>query len=102
MLEILVVDDEQIILTSIGEVLRELHHHVSLAQDGMAAMAMLKNRVYDLLICDIRLPHVDGMSIFRYVRQHSPSTNVVFMTAFVDVSQAVDALHEGATDYLSV
>jgi DNA-binding NtrC family response regulator len=101
MLEILVVDDEPAILLSIGEALRAKGHRVSLAHDGAVALATLNSQVFDLLICDIRLPHVDGLSIFRHVRQHAPSTDVVFITAFGAVPAAVAALKEGATDYLT-
>ena len=101
MLEILVVDDEPTILMSVGDALRASGHRVSLAHDGAMAMASLNNQVFDLLICDIRLPRVDGMTIFRQVRQYSPSTDIVFITAFGAVPDAVAALKEGATDYLT-
>ena len=101
MLEILVVDDEPTILMSVGDALRASGHRVSLAHDGAMAMASLNTQVFDLLICDIRLPRVDGMTIFRQVRQHAPSTDIVFITAFGAVPDAVAALKEGATDYLT-
>lgn len=100
-MDILLVDDEPTILMSVSEALRAQGHHVALAHDGALAQTMLRNRVYDLLICDIRLPRVDGMTIFRQVRHESPSTDVVFITAFGAVPDAVAALKDGATDYLT-
>ena len=101
MLEILVVDDEPTILMSVGDALRAAGHRVCLAHDGAVAMASLNTQVFDLLICDIRLPRVDGMTIFRHVRQNAPGTDIVFITAFGAVPDAVAALKEGATDYLT-
>ena len=101
MLDILVVDDEPTILMSVSDALRGDGHKVALAHDGAVALAMLNNQVFDLLICDIRLPRVDGMTIFRQVRKYSPSTDIVFITAFGAVPDAVAALKEGATDYLT-
>lgn len=100
-LDVLVVDDEPAILMSVSDALRADGHRVSLAHDGALAQSMLKNQVFDLLICDIRLPRVDGMAIFRQVRQRAPSTDVVFITAFGAVPDAVAALKDGATDYLT-
>lgn len=101
MLDVLVVDDEPTILMSVSDALRADGHRVSLAHDGAVAQGMLNNQVFDLLICDIRLPRVDGMTIFRQVRLSSPSTDVVFITAFGAVPDAVAALKDGATDYLT-
>jgi DNA-binding NtrC family response regulator len=101
MLDVLVVDDEPSILMSVSDALRGDGHRVALAQDGAVAQAMLNNQVFDLLICDIRLPRVDGMAIFRQVRQSAPSTDIVFITAFGAVPDAVAALKDGATDYLT-
>jgi DNA-binding NtrC family response regulator len=101
MLDVLVVDDEPTILMSVSDALRADGHRVSLAHDGAVAQAMLNNQVFDLLICDIRLPRIDGMTIFRQVRARAPSTDVVFITAFGAVPDAVAALKDGATDYLT-
>jgi DNA-binding NtrC family response regulator len=101
MLDILLVDDEPTILASVSDALRDDGHRVSLAHDGAVAMAMLNNQVFDLLICDIRLPRVDGMGIFRHVKLSAPSTDIIFITAFGAVPDAVAALKEGATDYLT-
>lgn len=101
MLDILVVDDEQTIRTSIAETLRADGHRLAVAHDGSLALAMLSNEVFDLVICDIRLPRADGMTVFRQARKYSPNTDVVFITAFGAVPDAVAALKEGATDYLT-
>lgn len=101
MLDILLVDDEPLVLASVSDALRDEGHRVSLAHDGAVAVAMLDNQVFDLLICDIRLPRVDGMGVFRHAKHAAPHTDIVFITAFGAVPDAVAALKEGATDYLT-
>ena len=64
-------------------------------------MDQLVRRVFDVVICDVRLPKIDGQTLFRRIRKETPSTEVILMTAYADVSQAVSALKEGAYDYLT-
>ena len=100
-LDVLLVDDESTVLASVSDALRADGHAVSLAHDGDMALVALQNAAFDLLICDMRLPRTDGMGIFRHVRAQAPSTDFVFITAFGAVPEAVAALKEGATDYLT-
>ena len=58
-------------------------------------------RAFDLMICDIRLPKMDGLTLFRQTRQQSPDTTIILMTAFAAVQDAVAAVKEGAHDYLT-
>jgi DNA-binding NtrC family response regulator len=100
-LEILLVDDEPDIAGPIEEALTEEGHDVTVAHDGAEAMAWLDTRVFDLVISDVRLPRVDGLTIFRRLRQESPSTAVILITAYASVSDAVDAIKEKAAHYLA-
>jgi DNA-binding NtrC family response regulator len=100
-LDILLVDDEPELRELLEEQLREAGHQVQTANDGAAGMDQLQRRVFDLVICDVRLPAIDGLTLFRRVRKDMPSTDVILMTAYADVSQAVSALKEGAYDYLT-
>lgn len=101
MLDVLLVDDEPTVLSSVSDVLRADGHQVRQAADGGQALQVLGTHSFDLIICDMRLPQVDGLGIFKYVRQHAPNSDFVFITAFGAVSEAVAALKEGATDYLT-
>lgn len=100
-LEVLLVDDEPIMLQAVADVLTADGHVVKEASDGDAAIAELTERSFDLVVCDMRLPRVDGLGVFRHVRAHAPRTDFVFITAFGAVPEAVQALKEGATDYLT-
>ena len=101
MLDILLIDDEADLRELLDEELREAGHKVQTAADGEEGMNELQRRVFDVVICDVRLPKLDGLTLLRRVRKEAPSTDVILMTAYADVSQAVSALKEGAYDYLT-
>jgi two-component system, NtrC family, response regulator AtoC len=101
MLDILLVDDEPDFRTVVGEALRDAGHRVSLAANGAEGLTQISSNVFDVMICDIRLPKVDGLTLFRRVRQESPGTDVILITAHAAVTDAVSALKEGAYDYLT-
>ena len=99
MLDILLVDDEPDFRMLVGDALRDAGHRVTVAGNGAEGLTLVSSNVFDVMICDIRLPKVDGLTLFRRVRQESPSTDVILITAHAAVSDAVSALKEGATDY---
>jgi two-component system response regulator AtoC len=101
MLDILLVDDEPDFRMLVGDALRDAGHRVTLAANGAEGLAAISANVFDVMICDIRLPKVDGLTLFRRVRQESPGTDVILITAHAAVSDAVSALKEGAYDYLT-
>ena len=72
-----------------------------LAANGAEGLTLISSNVFDVMICDIRLPKVDGLTLFRRVRQESPGTDVILITAHAAVADAVAALKEGAYDYLT-
>ncbi len=100
-LEILVVEDEPDILESIQDALGEHGHHVTPAADGEQAMRRLDGHRFDLAICDVRLPKVDGLEIFRRIRREQPESEVILMSAYGSVAEAVDVMKEKATHYLA-
>jgi len=100
MLKILVVDDEQDSCLSVCQVLREEGHAVDAASDGEAALRSLGASHFDLVVTDVRLPRVDGMTLLRHVRNRWPKTEVLVVTAYASIGDAVDALKNSAVDYL--
>ena len=72
-LDILVVDDDQATRLSLAYALTDGGHKVTEAQDGEEAIALVAERIFDVAILDVRLPKVDGLTIFRRLRQKSPS-----------------------------
>src|SRR4051812_48641912 len=101
MLDILLVDDEPDFRVLVGDALRDAGHRVSLAANGAEGLTQISSNVFDVMICDIGLPKVDGLTLFRRVRQESPGTDVILITAHAAINDAVSALKEGAYDYLT-
>ena len=100
-LNVLLVDDEPDIGLAAGEALTDAGHRVSVATSGAQALEMIGQQVFEVMICDVRLPGVDGLTLFRRTRQESPDTAVILMTAFAAVQDAVAAVKDGAHDYLT-
>jgi DNA-binding NtrC family response regulator len=100
-LDILVVDDEASSRMGVSLVLGDAGYRVTEASDGTEALKLVGERVFDLVISDVRLPTLDGLSLMRLLREASPSTVVILMTAFAHVAEAVTALREGALDYVT-
>lgn len=100
-LDVLVVDDDEATRLSLAFALKDAGHKVTEAADGEEAIALVAEHIFDVAILDVRLPKVDGLTIFRRLRQKSPSTSVIMMTAFATVPDAVAALRDGAYDYVT-
>jgi DNA-binding NtrC family response regulator len=101
MLNILLVDDEPDLRTSLGQVLREEGHAVDTASDGEAAIARLAAQPFHLVVSDVRLPKLDGLTLLRRIRRDFPSTEVLLMTAYGSIGDAVSAMKDSAVDYLT-
>ncbi len=100
MLDILLADDEPSILLSVADALRAATFRVTTAGDGEAALVACAAQRFDVILCDVRMPRVDGLTLLRHIRKHAPGTDVILMTAHANVADAVNALKDGATDYL--
>ena len=101
MLNILLVEDDPDVRAVLRDALEEAGHQVDAVVDGAVAMQRLGAAVFDLVITDLRLPKVDGLTLFRRARELAPGTDVILMTSFGAVSDAVAAVKEGAYDYLT-
>lgn len=101
MSHILVVDDEKKMRHLLAIMLERKGHRVSQAGDGVEALALLADGNVDMMIADIKMPRMDGMELLREVRNHPSGCPVVFITAFATVDSAVDAMRNGAADYIT-
>ena len=101
MLDVLVADDDPDVRESVGQALADRGHRVTEACDGAAAAGLLSCRVFDLAICDVRMPRIDGVALLRLIRREAPDTSVVVMTSFPAVRDAVTSLQDGATHYIA-
>ncbi len=100
-LSILLVDDEPDFNLLVAEALTDAGHRVTTAANGEEALSLVTSELFDVMVCDIRLPKLDGLSLFRRTRQESPDTTVILMTAYAAIQDAVGAVKEGAYDYLT-
>lgn len=100
-LEVLVVDDDESIRRVCGEIVTSLGFHVTSAGDVAQATAILERQAFDLLLLDLKLPGTGGSVLLEAVKRMYPETGVVMMTAFATVPSAVEAIRNGAGDYLT-
>jgi DNA-binding NtrC family response regulator len=99
--EILLIDDEPELREALADTIKAAGHSVTEIGDGQEAVRLVNERAFDVVISDVRLPGIDGLSLLRTVRRDAPLTDFILMTAFADVGEAVAALKEGASDYLT-
>ncbi|MCP4728238.1 MAG: sigma-54-dependent Fis family transcriptional regulator [bacterium] len=98
---ILIVDDESLMRDFLTETLNRMDFDVNSAINGKAGIEEISKNEYDLVITDIRMPEVGGMDVLKHVKEKSPNTDVVMMTAYGTIENAVDAMKDGAFDYIT-
>ena len=97
---ILIVDDEKNIRLWLQELLLAEGHTVMTAEDGQTALSLLRQRSFDLILLDLKMPGFDGIQVLKTLRQQSLEVAVIILTAHATLTTAVEALREGAFDYL--
>ncbi len=96
---ILIVDDEEIIRDLLAEVLED--YTVSLAADGREAIDILKERKFDLVITDLRMPNVPGEEVVKYARETYPEIGVIVISAYSSLHTVSQSITNGACAFLS-
>ena len=98
---ILAVDDEKDMTRLLQRTLEpEINCRVSMAVSAKMAMSILEQEEFDLVICDIRMPGMDGFELLEHMRSHYPDLTVVMLTAFGNIESAVKAIKKGAYDFI--
>ncbi len=97
---ILVVDDEAVVRKSLGGWLREEGYEVGAAASGKEALEALANEEWDIFLVDIKMPGMDGLELQRRIGGTHPEAAVIIMTAYASVDTAVEAMKQGAYDYI--
>jgi two-component system response regulator PilR (NtrC family) len=97
---ILVVDDELSMREVLEYMLNKEGYQVSCAENGVKAVALLEKQRYDLLLCDIRLGDISGLDVLRASKKANPDTVVILISAYASTETAVEAMNEGAYDYV--
>jgi DNA-binding NtrC family response regulator len=99
--KILIVDDEAGMRRSLAIMLRRQGYAVVEAAGGPEAIERLGQDVFDLVIADVRMEPITGVDLLKHVKQASPVTEVILMTAFGTIETAVDAMRQGAYDFIT-
>jgi DNA-binding NtrC family response regulator len=100
MKSILIIDDDPLIRRTLSSHLSRLGYETRTAEDGESGLAAQADQNPDLVLLDVRLPDLDGLEVLRRIREGSPRTTVVIMTAFDDMKTTVEAVKSGAFEYL--
>ncbi len=99
--QVLIMEDEASVAKGLGMVLSEEGYHVDLAMTGRSALDSFNQKMFDLLVADLRLPDIDGMEVIKQVKRRRPDTEVLVITGYSTVNTAVEAMKLGASDYLA-
>ena len=97
---VLVVDDDHDMRALLRDVLEEHGYKVTLAQNGQEALKNLREGEYPVVLTDLRMKGIQGIELLAEIKRSFPDTNVVLMTAFGSVETALEAMKQGASDYL--
>ena len=97
---ILIVDDESEMRVALETTLKREKFQLTCAEDGKQALEKMENNDFDLILTDVRMPKLNGLELLRAVKERSPETQVIMMTAYGTIDNAVEAMKEGAFDYL--
>ena len=97
---VLVVDDEEIACQNLVHVLKRENLDVDSTTDSEKALQILENKTYQLVLTDLRMPGIDGLSLLKLVKERSPNTEVIVITAHASTASAVDAMRAGAFYYI--
>lgn len=98
---LLVVDDDESALESLRQIFEHEGFAVSVARSGEEALDTLRSNGHEVVLADLRMPGMDGLDLLRAIKAIRPDTEVVIMTAFGTIEKAVEAMREGAYDFVT-
>jgi DNA-binding NtrC family response regulator len=98
---ILVVDDEEVIRRGYARTLANADCNVATAWNGREALAVLEHEPFDVVLLDLRMPEMDGMTVLKTIKEKWPDSEVVVITGYPSVETAKEAVRLGACDYLA-
>jgi len=101
MKRVLIVDDDGELRANLTEIVQEAGYHTEEAASGREAVEMATEEDYDVILLDMIMPKTGGMDALTELRRVSPRSQIVMITAFATIENAVDAMKRGASDYLS-
>lgn len=96
----LIVDDERAIRNSLGEILTDEGYEVDTAEDGVIALQMVEKDRYDVILCDIKMPNMDGIEVLAKLKEMGVDSSIVMISGHGDIETAVECIKGGAFDFV--
>jgi two-component system, NtrC family, nitrogen regulation response regulator NtrX len=100
MAKILVIDDEKSIRTTLQEILQYENHEVDMASGGPEGLEMFAQKKYDIVLCDIKMPEMDGLEVLEKISEKNSDAQVIMISGHGNVENAVQAIKHGAYDFI--
>jgi two-component system, NtrC family, nitrogen regulation response regulator NtrX len=101
MAKILVIDDEKTIRDALRDILEYEGYEIDEAKDGEEGLEMVRNNIYDVALCDIKMPKMDGLDVLLKAKEDGVVTQFVMVSAFGNIENAVEATKRGAYDFIT-
>jgi len=98
---LMVIDDEPIVCRRLKQILEKSGYEVDVFSNGADAISGLEEKPYDIIVTDLKMEGMDGMSILESVRHSSPETKVIMITGFAEMETAKEAFRKGVFDFIS-
>ncbi|MBA7691791.1 Transcriptional regulatory protein ZraR [subsurface metagenome] len=100
MASVLVIDDEKSIRNTLKDILEYEKHQVELAEDGPSGIEFFIQNSYDVILCDIKMPDMDGLEVLSKIEEINPEVPVIMISGHGNIDTAVDAIKKGAYDFI--
>jgi DNA-binding NtrC family response regulator len=98
--EVLFVDDDRAILGLVREYLQEFGYRVDVVDNGFKALELIKDKPYEIVFTDIKMPDIDGLALLSAIKEYRPDTEVIIVTGHGSMESAIQAMKQGSYDYL--
>src|SRR5690606_17853565 len=98
--KILIIDDEKIIRATLKEILEYEHYEIFEAQDGEEGVRMIEEEEFDLVLCDVKMPKMDGIEVLDRVNKMDKAPQFIMISAHGSIETAVEATKKGAFDFI--
>ena len=99
--EIMVIDDNEWIRDTLKQLLARSGYQVDVADNGRVGINKLKSKRYDVVLTDIQMPEMDGIELLKQIKEYDPTIPVVMITGFPTVDTAIQAMRQGASDFIT-
>lgn len=99
--KILIVEDDPAMRLGMTHFLKSHGYEIKSCDNGIKALELIENEIFEIAIFDLKLPGIDGITLLQKIKHKNPNTSVIIITAFAEVKTAVQAIKEGAFDYLA-